>query len=70
MVRYLPIHNCVYCHHRQLKKREGDTYENDPYCCYGDGKPRKIESKNNFHFTVPYWCPLPTAMELLIMRLR
>jgi hypothetical protein len=69
MVRYLAIYDCIYCSHRQLRKREGDTYKNDPYCCYGDGKPIKLE-KRGFNSSVPHWCPLPTALELLAMRLR
>lgn len=69
MTRYLPIHHCVYCHHRQLKKREGEKYKSDPHCCYGDGKPQKIDD-SGFNSTVPHWCPLPTAWELLKRLLR
>lgn len=69
MVRYLPIYNCIYCHHRQLLNRKDEKYKHDPYCCHGDGKPKKIE-QHGFESSVPYWCPLPTAMELLVTRMR
>lgn len=65
MVKYLPIHHCIYCHHRQLKKREGEKYKSDPHCYYDKDRPRKIDSRGDFNFTVPWWCPLPTAWELL-----